>query len=665
VVFGRHRLLSLIGEGGMGRVYKAHDTVIGRDVAIKVLPTELSAEPGYRERFRREAHAAARLTEPHIIPIYDTGEIEGRLYLVMPVIEGIDVRSLLKRDGPMSPQRAVHVIEQLADALDAAHAVGLVHRDVKPSNALVTGCDFVYLIDFGIARDAAATKLTRTGTIVGSWAYMAPERFTTGTADARSDVYALACVLYECLTGAQPYPGDSLEQQFTGRISLDPPKPSSLNPAMLAGFDEVIARGLAKHPDQRYQSAHDLATAAHHALTAVPTPSRNPHTAPAPLADPTRPAAAPRPTLRDDQLPPPPPSAPDAVRQQAGDLNLAATPQRPPDRPPAPRARPAGGPPPQIGTPPPSWGRRQRRRLKWPLIVAIVAILAVAGHAGSLLQANPPGSQTPTPQPVPLLGQTMRPAPPGGQTVLPFSFLNSPDGVAVDSVGNVYVAAAGGGRVLELAPGSTGSTELPFTSLGNPSGVAVDAAGTVYVFDVGNNRVLKLAAGSNSPTELPFTGLNSPLNRPYAVAVDTAGNLYVTDGANRVLKLAAGASSPTVLPFTDLSNPTGVAVDAAGVYVTDSGNNRVLKLAAGASSPTALPFTDLSNPTGVAVDTAGNLYVVDRGNKRVVKLTAGSTTPTALQFTGLKQPEGVAVDSAGNLYVTDVLNNQVLELAAG
>src|SRR5271156_4757610 len=121
----------------MGKVYKAHDTVIGRDVAIKVLPPELSAEPGYRERFRREAHTAARLTEPHIIPIHDTGEIERRLYLVMPVIEGTDAHTLLQSDGPLSAQRAVHIIEQLAAALDAAHAAGLVHRDIKPSNALV------------------------------------------------------------------------------------------------------------------------------------------------------------------------------------------------------------------------------------------------------------------------------------------------------------------------------------------------------------------------------------------------------------------------------------------------------------------------------------------------------------------------------------------------
>jgi serine/threonine protein kinase len=321
VLFGRYQLIALIGEGGMGKVYKAHDNVIGRDVAIKVLPTELSTEPGYRERFRREAHTAARITEPHIIPIYDTGEIESALYLVMPLINGTDLHGLLARDGALSPQRAVSVIVQLAAALDAAHAVGLVHRDVKPSNALVTGDDFVYLIDFGIAHDAAATKLTSTGMVVGTWAYMAPERFTTGTADGRADVYALACVLYECLTGVQPYPGSSMEQQVAGHLTLDPPRPSSVNPAVPAEFDEVIATGMAKKPDQRYQSARDLATAAHHALTtAAPVSSR---AAPILLADATRPA--PGPTLHDDQAAATPAPAAEPARQQPAKPHLGAT----------------------------------------------------------------------------------------------------------------------------------------------------------------------------------------------------------------------------------------------------------------------------------------------------------------------------------------------------
>lgn len=255
----------------MGKVYRAHDTAMGRDVAIKVLPPELAAEYGYEQRFRREASTAARLNEPHVIPIFDSGEIDGRLYLVMPIIEGIDVQTLLARDGPMRPQRAVHVIEQLAAALSAAHRHGLVHRDIKPSNALVTGDDFVYLIDFGIVQDVAASRLTSTGMMVGTLAYMAPERFTDGAADARSDVYALTCVLYECLTGATPFPGDSLEQQIAGHLTMTPPKPSQRRRDLAAvGFDQVIAVGMAKSPDQRYQSARDLALAARRALSERP-----------------------------------------------------------------------------------------------------------------------------------------------------------------------------------------------------------------------------------------------------------------------------------------------------------------------------------------------------------------------------------------------------------
>jgi serine/threonine-protein kinase len=607
VAFGRYRLLSVIGEGGMGKVYKAHDTVIGRDVAIKVLPAELAAEPGYRERFRREAHTAARLTEPHIVPIHDTGEIDGQLYLVMPVIEGVDVQGLLKRDGPMSPQRCVHVIEQLAAALDAAHAVGLVHRDIKPSNALMTGHDFVYLIDFGIAHDAAATKLTSTGMIVGTLAYMAPERFTAGVADARSDVYALACVLHECLTGDHPFPGESMEQQIAGHLTLDAPRPSAHRPDLPVGFDDVIARGMAKDPDKRYQSAHDLAAAARRALASAP---RNAPTAAAVLATPQRKPAAPRP-------------APDAAQQR----------------------------------------RRQPRGFKWPLIAAVVVVVAVAafGVTGYLMRSPSPAAQAPTAQPALPPGESAQPAPASGQTELPVTGLSSPSGVAVDSVGNVYIADAGNGRVLTLAKGAGSGSELPFTGLSNPSGVAVDSARSVYVTNVGNNEVLKLAAGASSTTELPVTGLNAPRS----VAVDSADDLFIADGANRVLKLAAGSSSTTEPPFTGLNNPEGVAVDKAGaVYVTDTGNNRVLKLTADSTTPTVLPFTGLAGPAGVAVDSAGAVYVTDTGNNQVLKLTADSTTPTVLPFTGLTRPGAVAVDSGGNLYVADTGDNRVVKLAA-
>ncbi len=280
--FGRYTLLSLIGQGGMGKVFRAHDPLLQRDVAIKVLPAELNREPGYQDRFRREALIAGRLNEQHVIPVHDVGEVNGHLYLVMPIIQGVDLGELLRRAGPLSAQRAVRIVDQLAQALDAAHAAGLVHRDVKPSNALITQRDNAYLIDFGIAHDTADTRLTSTGYMMGTAAYMAPERFETGVADARSDVYALTCLLYECLTAAQPFPGSSMPQQMHAHLYTAPPRPSHQQRSVPAGFDDVIARGMAKNPDLRYQTASELAVAAEHALR-IASSTRTFH-APTPLS---------------------------------------------------------------------------------------------------------------------------------------------------------------------------------------------------------------------------------------------------------------------------------------------------------------------------------------------------------------------------------------------
>lgn len=656
VAFGRYRLLSLIGEGGMGKVYKAHDTVIDRHVAIKILPTELGAEPGYRDRFRREARIAARLNEPHIIPVHDTGEIEQQLYLVMPVIDGIDVQALLKRDGPMSPERAVHVVEQLAAALSAAHAAGLAHRDVKPSNALLTGRDFAYLIDFGIAQDATADKLTRTGMFVGSWPYMAPERFGSGRGDASADIYALACVLHECLTGAQPFAGDSLEQQFVGHTYGAQPRPSMLNPGVPAGFDDVIATGMAKDPGQRYSNALDLAVAAQQALGTSPVSDRRgTHT----VVDSPQPVpGAGRRRSRDARTRP---AAPARPPRRAADHGA-----RPASINPTPAAIPNDSAPAQFDNVP-SPPRKVR-----PLVVtvAVLSVVLVAVAAGYVLRPNTRESSDPTAQAVPVGGVTVQPEQPSGTApqsappegdALPFTDLNNPAGVAVDTDGDVFVADTGNNRVLELAAGSGGPMVLPLTGLGNPSGVAVDASGgTIYIANSGNNRLLRQTAGASSTTELPVTGLNGLR----AVAVDAADNLYIAAG-NQVLKLAAGSTTTTVLPLPGLGDPSGVAVGGDGaVYVTDATHGRVLKVTAGADTSTVLPFTDLSSPSGVAVDNAGNVYVADSGNGRVMKLEVAAGTPTALSVTGLDRPVGVAVDDQGNVYLSDGGNNRVLKVSA-
>ena len=277
IPFGRYRLIELVGRGGMGEVWRAHDSSTDRVVALKVLPSHLADDEMFQQRFRREARAAAGLEEPHVVPIYDFGEIDGRLYVSMRLINGHDLETLLK-SGPLEPARAVRIIEQIASALHAAHRIGLVHRDVKPSNMLIAEDDFAYLIDFGIARAAGQTGLTSTGVTVGTWAYMAPERFRAGTVDPRVDVYALACVLYQALTGQQPFSGDSLEQLAAAHMFAIPPKPSERRADVPAAMDQVIATGMAKEPNDRYSTTKDLVRDANAALIppATPTPTSPP-----------------------------------------------------------------------------------------------------------------------------------------------------------------------------------------------------------------------------------------------------------------------------------------------------------------------------------------------------------------------------------------------------
>ncbi|WP_077080655.1 serine/threonine-protein kinase [Mycobacterium numidiamassiliense] len=264
--FGRYTLTELLGRGGMGEVWRAYDPEMDRVVALKVLAPSFANDRAFQERFRREARSAAGLDEPHVVPIHDFGEVDGRLYVTMRLIKGRDLHALLD-EGPLPPARAVGIVEQIASALTAAHEIGLVHRDVKPSNILVAEDDFAYLIDFGIARAAGESTMTAAGATMGTAAYMSPERLNAGHADSRADIYALTCVLHEALTGQQPYPGETPEQQVVGHLTLPPPRPSVLRAGVPEAMDAVVATGMAKDPDQRYATAKDLAYAAHLALT--------------------------------------------------------------------------------------------------------------------------------------------------------------------------------------------------------------------------------------------------------------------------------------------------------------------------------------------------------------------------------------------------------------
>ena len=293
---GNYRLDSLLGVGGMGEVYKAYDTHRDRYVALKLLPEALSGDREYLKRFQRESNVAARLRDPHVIPIHDFGEIDGQLFIDMRLVDGADIGELLDAYGPIAPQRAVHLISQVAEALDAAHADHLVHRDIKPSNILVTLSDFVYVVDFGIARaiDGRQTPLTITGATVGTLHYMAPERFKGHDVDGRADVYSLACVLHECLTGAPPFSGRDLAALMYAQLYFGPPEASSLVEGVPRALDAVIARGMAKEPKDRFPTAGALAAAAREALLAeasIPEMTELPPPARTEIPDPASQAA--------------------------------------------------------------------------------------------------------------------------------------------------------------------------------------------------------------------------------------------------------------------------------------------------------------------------------------------------------------------------------------
>ena len=264
--FGKYEIANHLHRGGLGDdVYEAHDTERRRTVALKIHTAQGDPRETDLTRFQREAYAAARLQEPHVIPVHEWGEIDGSLYIDMRFVHGSNLGHLV-RACPLDPSRAVAIFTQIAAALDAVHAEGMVHRDVKPSSIIVTPAGFAYLVNFTIAVTKGETPLEAEGEIIGTSNYMAPERVTGNTATPAVDVYGLACALHQSLTGALPYPGDDFAQQAMAHLTQDPPRPSDLRPDLPSGFDEVVARGMAKRPEDRYPTASEFAAAASRAV---------------------------------------------------------------------------------------------------------------------------------------------------------------------------------------------------------------------------------------------------------------------------------------------------------------------------------------------------------------------------------------------------------------
>jgi serine/threonine-protein kinase len=273
-----YRIETVIGRGGMGVVYRAEQIRLGRKVALKLLAPEMAANAGFRARFEHESRLAAALDHPNIVPLYEAGEAGGLLFISMRYVEGTDLRKLLNARGRLEPHRAVDIAAQVAGALDAAHMRGLVHRDVKPGNILIApgvagGPEHCYLTDFGLTKDTSSpVELTATGTFVGTIDYIAPEQIEGAAPDGRGDQYALACVLFECLTGHPPFPRDQEIVVMWAHLQDAPPAVTAERPDLPPAIDDVIARGMAKVPGERFASCTAMVDAARAALSDVAAP---------------------------------------------------------------------------------------------------------------------------------------------------------------------------------------------------------------------------------------------------------------------------------------------------------------------------------------------------------------------------------------------------------
>jgi tRNA A-37 threonylcarbamoyl transferase component Bud32 len=403
-----YQIQELIGRGGMAVVYRASDVRLDRPVALKILAPELARDSAFRQRFIRESRSGASVDHPNIIPVFEAGESDGVLFIAMRYVAGRDVRALLDREGPLRPSRVVSIVTQIASALDTAHARGLVHRDVKPANMLLgtvaTGVapDHVYLSDFGLSKlSVSAVSLTGTGQFLGTIDYMSPEQIEGRTIDGRTDLYALACATFEMLTGRPPFQRDQDLAVMWAQVSAPPPSARQLRPELAPQVDHVIAKALAKTPDDRYATCLDFAAELRAACAIRPEPSAGPPAtelaaAVPPQASARQPVSSPAPGYEE--------TITEAVRPVSGGVAAAAagnaatahdqypaSPYGPPGYgPPGPASQLREGAgyqrPPYQGTPP----RRRSRAL--PIVLSILAVAILAGIGALVLYLRGNGS---------------------------------------------------------------------------------------------------------------------------------------------------------------------------------------------------------------------------------------------------------------------------------
>jgi serine/threonine protein kinase len=621
-VVAGYRLEAQVGAGGMAVVFRARDERLGRPVALKILAPGLASDPGFRRRFIAESRAAAAVDDPHIIPIHEAGEAEGALFIAMRFVQGGDLRHVLAREGALPPGRAVEFLSPVASALDAAHAAGLVHRDVKPANILVDvrpgRPDHLYLSDFGVSKGATASvSLTGAGVFLGTPDYSAPEQIQGRPVDGRADQYALACVAFQLLTGQVPFERDQGMAILLAHLSEPPPSLVARRPDLPVAADMVLARALAKVPEKRFGSCGEFAEALRAALGLARYDPRG--TAPVPAAAPDHPPtviAAPPPEPADH------PAEPADVR---ADLAAPVTMDSRSGGPPAVAdARTADRPLPTIPA-----TRRQatspRRRRQMLAIALAGAVLAAAAITGTLL-ASAPKAGPPKPRPS---SSVISPA--TVSAIKPIATLAAPGTISVNAV-----AFSPDGATLAAAA-ENGKTYLWNVAARTPSGT-IPGSGTATAVAFGSTRTGAIVAtgdfngGNSGEVNVWNAGTGNPVSSLYdpdydevtnSVAVTSVGTmLAAADNFGNLFLVDWQITSTTLTPIytTPNGNPmNSVAFSPNGAKLAAADENGKIFLWNVAARTLAATFTDprSSGVSSVAFSPDGATLAAGDGNGRI------------------------------------------------
>jgi serine/threonine-protein kinase len=630
-VVGTFRVEGIIARGGMGVIYRAHDVSLDRPVALKVVAPELSESPAFRARFERESRLAASISHPNVLPVFSTGEVDGRPYLVVALVEGADLREVISLAGRLEPVRAAVIVAQVASALDAAHARGLVHRDVKPSNVLIAsqhGAEHAFLTDFGLAKSVRTqTDISHSGQFLGTLDFAPPEQIRGLEIDGRADVYALGCVLHQALTGDPPFPGATDAAVLYAHLFTPPPAPSVRVSGIPPLLDEVVARAMAKDPAGRYPSAGDLGRATLAAVDGRRAAERE-RTVAVGEAGPRRAIAADA-TTRPDEL------------RGAAQATTAGADVR--------------------------GDRRSRGGVVAAVVggalaagAAVVAVLLVSsgGNAGgdgttSTTSTGPPRIAGPPiavgPQPTAIAaggggvwvadgadGTLRRIDPAAGRVTRQVRLGGSLAGVAVGA-GAVWATRRDDGALVRIDPARGEVVGRPI-SVARIAGEVAVGEGGVWVVDSGDGLVTRVDPATSQV-----------LGEPIRVGGDLAGiatgggSVWVADREGRVLRIDPRTSAAAGRPIrVDL--PVGVAVGEGAVWATSATRSVVYRIDPATNALGGAPLRAGGEPDAVAIG-EGRVWVANSADASVTAIDPQTRAATTLR-TG-SRPESVAVGGGG------------------